>query len=48
MIEMQYDGGTVVGPDNTTAPDYMTRDDMNTVVEQVPGITYRVTYARVS
>ena len=40
MIEMQYDGGTVVGPDNTTAPDYMTRDDMNTVVEQVPGITY--------
>src|SRR5579871_1061830 len=38
MIEMQYDGGTVVGPDNTTAPDYMTRDDMNTVIEQVPGI----------
>jgi putative ABC transport system permease protein len=38
MIEMQYDGGTVVGPDNTTAPDYMTRDDMNTVLEQVPGI----------
>jgi putative ABC transport system permease protein len=38
MIEMMYDGGTVVGPDNTTAPDYMTRDDMNTVLEQVPGI----------
>ncbi len=38
MIEMQYDGGTVVGPDNTTAPDYMTREDMNTVLEQVPGI----------
>jgi putative ABC transport system permease protein len=38
MIEMQYNGGTVAGPDNTTTPDYMTRDDMNAVVEQVPGI----------
>lgn len=38
MIEMQYNGGTVAGPDNTSAPDFMTRDDMNAVVEQVPGI----------
>ena len=38
MIEMQYDGGSVVGPDNTTTPDYMTREDMNAVLEQVPGI----------
>ena len=40
MIEMQYDGGTTAGPDNTITPDYMTREDMNQVVEQVPGITY--------
>ncbi|HEY6374197.1 MAG TPA: ABC transporter permease [Edaphobacter sp.] len=40
MIEMMYDGGTTVGPDNTITPDYMTREDMNQVVEQVPGITY--------
>ena len=38
MIEMQYNGGSVVGPDNTSTPDYMTRDDMNAVMEQVPGI----------
>lgn len=38
MIEMQYNGGSVVGPDNTSTPDFMTRDDMNAVVEQVPGI----------
>src|SRR3954469_22676879 len=38
MIEMQYNGGTVAGPDNTSTPDFMTRDDMNAVVEQVPGI----------
>jgi putative ABC transport system permease protein len=38
MIEMQYNGGTVAGPDNTSAPDFMTRDDMNAVMEQVPGI----------
>ena len=39
MVEMQYVGGTVAGPDNTSSPDSMTRDDMTTVVEQVPGIT---------
>ena len=38
MIEMQYNGGSVVGPDNTSTPDFMTRDDMAAVMEQVPGI----------
>ncbi|HEU4634659.1 MAG TPA: ABC transporter permease [Edaphobacter sp.] len=38
MIEMQYNGGSFVGPDNTSTPDFLTRDDMNAVVEQVPGI----------
>jgi len=38
MIEMQYVGGTVTGPDNTSSPDSMTREDMDAVVAQVPGI----------
>jgi len=38
MIEMQFVGGTVTGPDNTSSPDSMTRDDMDTVIDQVPGI----------
>ena len=38
MIEMQYVGGNVTGPDNTSTPDSMTLEDMNTVNEQVPGI----------
>jgi putative ABC transport system permease protein len=37
-IEMQYSGGNIVGPDNTTTNDYMTREDMLAVVDQVPGI----------
>ena len=37
-IEMQYSGGNIVGPDNTTTNDYMTREDMAAVVDQVPGI----------
>ena len=37
-IELQYGGGTVSGPDNTSTPDYMTLDDMHTVLDQVPGI----------
>jgi putative ABC transport system permease protein len=37
-IEMQYSGGNIVGPDNTTTNDYMTREDMMAVVDQVPGI----------
>jgi putative ABC transport system permease protein len=39
-IEMQYSGGRVMGTDNTSVPDYMTREDMRAVIEQVPGITY--------
>jgi putative ABC transport system permease protein len=38
MIEMQYSGGSIVGPDNTSNPDFMTREDMLAVQEQVPGI----------
>lgn len=38
MIEMQYSGGSIVGPDNTSNPDYMTREDMLAVQEQVPGL----------
>jgi putative ABC transport system permease protein len=38
MVEMQYTGGSVEGPDNTSAPDFMTREDLSAVVEQVPGV----------
>ena len=38
MIEMQFNGGTVAGPDNTSTPDLMTRDDEAVVKQQVPGI----------
>ena len=38
-VEMLYSGGEVMGPDNTSTPDYMTREDMQAVVETVPGIT---------
>lgn len=38
MIEMQYNGGTISGPDNVSTPDLFTREDLNAVVEQVPGI----------
>jgi putative ABC transport system permease protein len=37
-IELQYNGGTVSGPDNTSTPDFMTLDDMHAVLEEVPGI----------
>src|SRR5271156_622297 len=37
-VELQYGGGTVSGPDNTSTPDYMTLDDMHAVLDQVPGI----------
>jgi putative ABC transport system permease protein len=37
-IELEYNGGTISGPDNTSTPDYMTIDDMNVVLDQVPGI----------
>src|ERR1700712_4941406 len=35
-IEIQYGGGSTIGPDNTSTPDFMTREDMNAVLEQVP------------
>ncbi|MEO8870710.1 MAG: ABC transporter permease, partial [Granulicella sp.] len=31
MIEMQYSGGSVEGPDNTSTPDFMTRTDLDDV-----------------
>jgi putative ABC transport system permease protein len=37
-IEMQYSGGRTPGPDNTSTPDYMTREDMLAVRDQIPGI----------
>ena len=37
-IEMQYGGGSIIGPDNTSTPDNMTREDMEAVIAQVPGI----------
>ena len=37
-VEMQYSGGVVMGPDNISTPDYMTREDMQAVDAQVPGI----------
>ena len=40
MIEMQGGGGLVTGPDNVSVPDYMTRDDMTAVLDQLgPWIT---------
>jgi len=38
MIEMQYNGGSIVGPDNTSTPDFMTREDEAAVNDQVPGV----------
>ena len=38
MIEMQFVGGTVAGPDNTVVNDNMTREDMIAVREAVPDI----------
>lgn len=37
-VEMQYSGGQVMGPNNVSTPDFMTREDMLAVDEQVPGI----------
>jgi putative ABC transport system permease protein len=37
-VEMMYSGGNVIGPDNISTPDLMTRDDMQAVDSQVPGI----------
>jgi putative ABC transport system permease protein len=38
MVEMQFNGGNVAGPDNVSTPDFMTREDETAVREQVPGI----------
>jgi putative ABC transport system permease protein len=38
LVEMQYGGGNVMGPDNISTPDLMTREDMEAVLEQVGGI----------
>ena len=38
MIELQFNGGSIAGPENTSVPDNMTREDMNAVNEAVPGI----------
>ncbi|HEY0163427.1 MAG TPA: ABC transporter permease [Edaphobacter sp.] len=38
MVEMQYNGGSIAGPDNTSSPDFMTLEDEIAVREQVPGI----------
>jgi putative ABC transport system permease protein len=38
MVEMQYEGGDIAGPNNTTTPDNMTKDDLTEVVKRVPGI----------
>jgi putative ABC transport system permease protein len=38
MIEMQYVGGSVAGPENVATPDMMDRGDMTAVLGEVPGI----------
>ncbi|AEU38952.1 ABC transporter permease [Granulicella mallensis] len=37
-VEMQYSGGITMGPDNVSTPDYMTREDLQAVRSQIPGI----------
>lgn len=37
-VEMQYSGGEVLGPNNLSVQDYMTREDMDAVDTQIPGI----------
>ena len=39
-VEMQKTGGVVMGPNNVSTPDYLTRQDMDAVDQQVPGIRY--------
>ena len=38
LVEMQYGGGNVMGPDNVSTPDLMTHEDMTAVTDQVGGI----------
>ena len=37
-VEMQFSGGEIMGPDNTSTPDSMTREDMRVVNDTVLGI----------
>jgi putative ABC transport system permease protein len=37
-VEMQYQGGSIIGPNNTTTPDNMTSEDMQAVLDTVPGV----------
>jgi putative ABC transport system permease protein len=37
-VEMQYSGGSIIGPDNSSTPDNMTLDDMKAVTDAVPGV----------
>jgi putative ABC transport system permease protein len=36
-VEMQYAGGNVMGPDNTSTPDFMTREDLHAVLDSPLG-----------
>src|SRR5260370_31774965 len=38
QVALQYGGGTINGPDHTVSPDYMTLDEMQTVLDQAPGL----------
>ncbi|ADV81334.1 ABC transporter permease [Terriglobus saanensis] len=38
MVEMQYVGGALSGPNNTSSPDFMTKDDEAAVDAQIAGI----------
>ena len=40
LVEMQYSGGTTIGPNNASTPDFMTREDEAAVRDQVPQIVY--------
>jgi putative ABC transport system permease protein len=40
MIELQYVGGSVAGPDNVQVRDEMTLEDMTTILDEVPGLAY--------
>src|SRR5580700_9352994 len=37
-VEVQYSGGSIIGPDNKSTPDAMTHEDMQAVIDTVPGI----------
>jgi len=39
-VEVEYEGGSTGGPDNVAINDYMNRDDIRVVAEQMPGVLY--------